>query len=127
MQAIDKMIEKAKIAQGKWERSSQGKIDIAVREIARTIHDNAEELSRLTVEETKLGTYEFNLSQDKRKSEIIWYSLKGKKSVGIINIDKEKGYKNMDKIHFKYGNKLKIKDLRFRLSSFYEHIKKIQI
>ena len=90
MQAIDKMIEKAKIAQGKWEKSSQEKIDITVREIARTIHDNAEELSRLTVEETKLGTYEFNLSQDKRKSEIIWYSLKGKKSVGIINIDKEK-------------------------------------
>ncbi len=90
MQAIDQMIEKAKIAQGKWEKSSQEKIDITVREIARTVHDNAEELSRLTVEETKLGTYEFNLSQDKRKSEIIWYSLKGKKSVGIINIDKEK-------------------------------------
>lgn len=44
----------------------------------------------LTVEETKLGNVEDNISQNKRKSEIIWYSLKGKKSVGVINEDKKK-------------------------------------
>ncbi|MBU4449864.1 MAG: aldehyde dehydrogenase family protein, partial [Actinobacteria bacterium] len=54
-----------------------------------TVYDNAEELVKLTVEETGLGNYEDNLSQDKRKAEILWSSLKGKKSVGIININKE--------------------------------------
>lgn len=90
MDSIDKMIEKARSAQKQWEKKSQQEIDLVVREIAKTVHDNARELARLTVEETKLGSYEYNLSQDKRKSEIIWHSLKGKKSVGIIGEDKEK-------------------------------------
>ena len=89
MDSIDKMIEKAKVAQSKWERKGQQEIDVVVREIAKTVYDNAEELARLTVEETKLGNIDHNIFQDKRKSEIIWYSLKGKKSVGIISEDKE--------------------------------------
>ena len=89
MDSIDKMIEKAKVAQGQWGKSSQGRIDAVVREIAKTVYDNVEELAMLTVEETKLGNVEDNISQNKRKSEIIWYSLKGKKSVGIINEDKK--------------------------------------
>lgn len=90
MNVIDKMIEKAKAAQRQWGKSDQGKIDAVVREIAKTVYDNAEELARLTVEETRLGNIEHNISQNKRKSEIIWYSLKGKKSVGVINEDREK-------------------------------------
>lgn len=89
MDSIDKMIEKAKVAQSKWEMKGQQEIDAVVREIAKTVHDNAEELARLTVEETKLGNIDHNIFQNKRKSEIIWYSLKGKKSVGIISEDKE--------------------------------------
>ncbi|MHB8276672.1 MAG: aldehyde dehydrogenase family protein [Candidatus Humimicrobiaceae bacterium] len=89
MSSIDEMIEKAKIAQNQWEKSSQDKIDTVVREIAKTVHDNAETLAEMTVEETKLGNIKDNISQCKRKSEIIWYSLKGKKSVGIINRDIE--------------------------------------
>ena len=89
MDSISKMIDKALVALSIWEKASQQKIDLVVREIAKTIYDNAGELARITVEETGLGNYEDNLSQDKRKAEIIWYSLKGKKSVGIINIDKE--------------------------------------
>ena len=72
------MTGNALTALSKWEKQSQKKIDTVVREIARTIYDNAEELARLTVEETGLGNYEDNLLQDRRKSEIIWHSLKGK-------------------------------------------------
>ena len=89
MENIKSMIGNALSALGRWEKQSQKKIDAVVREIARTIHDNAEELARLTVEETGLGNYEDNLAQDRRKSEIIWYSLKGKKPVGIINVNEE--------------------------------------
>ena len=84
MQNIDTMIENAHIALHKWEKRSQEDIDAVVREIAKTVHDNAKELSELTVKETKLGNVYYNIAQDKRKSEIIWHSLKGKKSVGII-------------------------------------------
>ena len=89
MFSVDEMIEKSKIAQSQWEKTGQEKIDSVVREIAKTIYDNAEEFARLTVEETKLGNIKDNISQNKRKSEIIWHSLKGKKSVGIINRDAE--------------------------------------
>jgi succinate-semialdehyde dehydrogenase len=89
MESVKEMIKKALIALHQWEKTPQEKIDLVVREIAKTIHDNAEDLAKTTVDETGLGNYEDNLSQDRRKSEIIWYSLKGKKSVGIINIDKE--------------------------------------
>jgi len=90
MQNIDNMIKDARTAMHVWERSDQEKIDSVVREIAKAIYDNAEKLSELTVKETKLGNIEYNISQDKRKAEIIWHSLKGKKSVGIISEDKKK-------------------------------------
>jgi succinate-semialdehyde dehydrogenase len=89
MHSIDEIIEKSRHSQKQWEKSGQEKIDLVVREIAKTIYDNAEEFGRLTVEETRLGNLKDNISQNKRKAEIIWYSLKGKKSVGIINRDVE--------------------------------------
>lgn len=87
--SISKMVDNALVALSIWGKTSQEKIDLVVKAIAKTVYDNAEELARITVEETGLGNYEDNLSQDKRKAEIIWHSLKGKKSVGIININKE--------------------------------------
>lgn len=89
--SIAQMVESARAAQAEWEKSGQERIDAVVREIAKTVHDNAEELARLTVEETGLGNYEDNVKQDRRKAEIIWWSLKGKKSVGIIGRDEETG------------------------------------
>ena len=88
---LREMIGRAKAAQATWERSDQQRIDSVVREIARTVYDNAEELASLTVEETGLGNYEDNVRQDQRKAEIIWYSLKSKKSVGVIGRDEETG------------------------------------
>ena len=91
METIDKVILVARKAQAEWEKSDQKRIDSVVREIGKAIYDNAEELARLTVEETGVGNYEDNLRQDKRKACIIWQSLKGKKSVGIIKRDEESG------------------------------------
>ena len=89
MDDIKEMVKKALAALIKWEKSTQKEIDSVVREIAKTVFDNAEELAKLTVDETGLGNYQDNVLQDRRKSEIIWHSLKGKKSVGIINKVKE--------------------------------------
>lgn len=91
MQTIDELIEKARKAQAVWEKASQKKIDAVVREVGKTIYDNAEALAKLTIEETQTGNYEDNLRQDKRKACIIWHSLKGRKSVGIVKRDKKTG------------------------------------
>ena len=91
MTAIADMVASARVAQAIWEKSDQQEIDLVVREIGMTVYDNAEELARLTVEETGIGNYEYNLKQDKRKSCIIWHSLKGRKSQGIIDRDRKTG------------------------------------
>jgi succinate-semialdehyde dehydrogenase len=91
MQTVEDMIHRARIAQAAWEQADQKRIDAVVREIGKTVYDNAESLARLTVEETQIGNYEDNLRQDKRKAGIIWQSLKGRKSVGIIKRDRRTG------------------------------------
>ena len=91
VETIQEMIEKARKAQGKWQKARQKRIDAVVREIGKTVYDNAEFLAKLTVEETGMGNYEDNLRQDKRKSCIIWHSLKKRKSVGIVKRDRKTG------------------------------------
>jgi succinate-semialdehyde dehydrogenase len=91
METVQEMICKARKAQAEWENAGQKRIDAVVRAIGKTVYDNAEFLAKLTVEETQTGNYEDNLRQDKRKAGIIWQSLKGRKSVGIIKRDKKSG------------------------------------
>ena len=91
MSIITEMVGKACIAQKDWAKADQALTDKVVREIAKTVADNAEELAQMTVDECGMGNYEYNYKQDARKSAIIWYDLKGKKSKGIIERDEEKG------------------------------------
>lgn len=91
MENVATKIERARKAQREWEKASQRRIDDVVRQIAKTVYDNAELLANLTVEETQVGNYEDNVRQDKRKAAIIWHGLKGKKSVGVIRRDRETG------------------------------------
>jgi succinate-semialdehyde dehydrogenase len=91
MSIIDEMVKKAKVAQKQWAKADQEHTDKVVREIAKTVADNSKELAQMTVDECGMGNYEYNYKQDLRKSAIIWYELKGKKSKGIIERDEEKG------------------------------------
>ena len=91
MSIIDEMVKKARIAQSQWAKADQELTDKVVREIGKTVADNAEELAQMTVDECGMGNYEYNYKQDLRKSAIIWYELKGKKPKGIIARDEEKG------------------------------------
>jgi len=91
MSIIDEMVKKARLAQHQWAKADQQLTDKVVREIAKTVTDNAEELAQMTVDECGMGNYEYNLKQDLRKPAIIWYELKGKKSKGIIERDKQTG------------------------------------
>ena len=78
------LINKAKAAQKQYERFNQDQVDNVVREIAKAVYDNSEELARMAVEETRMGAYEDKVKKNQGKAKIIWHSLKGKKSVGII-------------------------------------------
>jgi succinate-semialdehyde dehydrogenase len=82
--SIPAMIKKAKVAQQKFELMSQAEVDSIVRAIGKVIYDNAEELARDAVDETRMGNYEDKVVKNKGKSRAIWNNLKDKRSRGII-------------------------------------------
>lgn len=88
---INSLVEKARKAQQEFESFSQEQTDAIVKEIGKVVYDRAEELAKMTVDETKMGVYEDKVAKCHGKSKCIWNSLKGKKSVGIIDENKETG------------------------------------
>jgi succinate-semialdehyde dehydrogenase len=90
-QYIEQLVDKSRAAQGIFAKATQDQVDVAVREIAKTVFDNAEELARMAVEETKMGVYEDKVTKNKGKARTIWNDLKNKKSVGIIERDEAAG------------------------------------
>ena len=86
---LDILIEKSRSAQTDFETFSQEEVDKIVKAVAKTIFDNAKELAEMAVKETRMGNVEDKILKKLGKSRIIWNSLKGKKSVGIIDYDKD--------------------------------------
>lgn len=87
---IDEMIQKAQVAQNELATYSQEELDAIVKTIGKTVYDNAEELARMAIDETRMGVYEDKVGKNKGKSKTIWNNLRDKKSVGIIERDLEK-------------------------------------
>ena len=82
------MVAKAREAQAIFERSfNQSTTDAVVKATARVVFDNAEMLAKMAVEETQMGVYEDKVAKCRNKSKGVWYNLKGKKSMGILEID----------------------------------------
>ncbi|MDR2296147.1 MAG: aldehyde dehydrogenase family protein [Clostridiales Family XIII bacterium] len=88
---ISEYIRKARIAQAEFEQYSQEDTDRAVRAIAKTIFDNAALLAEMAVEETNMGNVADKTAKNRSKAQIIWNSLKGKKSKGILDRDEATG------------------------------------
>ena len=88
---IDSLIKKAKDAQAAFEKFDQARVDKVVKAIARVVFDNAEELAKMAIDETRMGIFEDKIKKNQGKARIIWHSLKGKKSVGIIDYDEKTG------------------------------------
>jgi len=81
---VSALIEKGRVAQKAYEAFDQEQVDAIVRAMAKAIFDNAEELAKMAVEETRMGVYEHKVKKNQGKSRVIWNELKGKKSIGII-------------------------------------------
>lgn len=88
---IRDLVCKARAAQMKYEQFNQQQVDAVVREIAKVIYDNADELARMAVGETRMGVFEDKIKKNQGKARIIWDYLKTKKSVGIIQAYEETG------------------------------------
>lgn len=88
---IMEYIEKAREAQKEFEKYNQKQVDEVVRIVAKIVHDNAEILAEMAIEETGMGVYEDKVLKNKMKAKVIWNSLKGKKSVGVIERNSETG------------------------------------
>ena len=86
---IEQLVARARVAQAAFERFSQEQVDAVVRGIGKYVYDNAEMLARMAVDETGIGVYEDKILKNKGKARVIWNSLKGKKSRGIIGEDAE--------------------------------------
>ena len=89
---IKEMVVKARKAQEIYEHHfDQDQVERVIREAARVIYDHAEELARLAVDETGMGVYEHKVAKNRNKSKGVYYNLRGKKSMGIIDMDEKTG------------------------------------
>ncbi|MDR1306412.1 MAG: aldehyde dehydrogenase family protein [Treponema sp.] len=88
---IAELVKKSRAAQRVIAGYSQEKIDALVRMLARVVYDNAEPLAKMAAEESRMGVYEDKITKNKGKARILWYGLKGKKSVGILEYDEAAG------------------------------------
>ena len=86
---ISALVARARAAQAEFESFGQEQVDAIVRGIGKYVYDNAEMLARMAVDETGIGVYEDKVLKKKGKARVIWNSLKGKKSRGIIGEDAE--------------------------------------
>ncbi len=88
---IDEKIANGKKALAALNSYTQEQVDALVKACAKVVFDNGEELAKDAIEETGYGVYTDKVAKNKNKAKVIWWSLKGKKSVGIIDHDKETG------------------------------------
>ncbi|MCG8482991.1 MAG: aldehyde dehydrogenase family protein [Clostridia bacterium] len=77
-------IQRARGAQKEFEKYNQEQVDEVVKIVAKVVHDNAEVLAEMAIEETGMGVYKDKVVKNQMKAKVIWNNLKGKKSVGII-------------------------------------------
>ncbi|NLM77384.1 MAG: aldehyde dehydrogenase family protein [Ruminococcaceae bacterium] len=86
-ESVALLLERSRKAQEIFATFSQEQVDAVVRSLAKVVYDRAEELARMAHEETRMGVYADKVKKNQGKAKIIWQSLKGKKSIGVIADD----------------------------------------
>ena len=88
---LNQLVANARVAQQSFAKLSQEDVDKAVRAIGKAVYDNAEELARLAVDETRMGRYDSKVSKCRNKAKSVWWRMHDKKSRGIIEKDLKNG------------------------------------
>jgi succinate-semialdehyde dehydrogenase len=88
---LEGVLMRARSAQKQLDRYTQEQVDQLCMVCAEAVYVHAEELARDAVSETRMGCYEDKVAKNMGKARLIWHSLKGKKSVGILDRDEATG------------------------------------
>jgi succinate-semialdehyde dehydrogenase len=88
---LDDKLARARKALAALESCTQEQVDSFAKACAKAVFDNAEKLARHAVEETKMGVYEDKVAKNKNKAKLIWWSLRNKPSVGVIERNPDLG------------------------------------
>jgi len=88
---IRSLVERSRVAQKEFEKFDQQQVDAVVKAIARVVYENAADLARMAVDETRMGVFEDKIKKNLGKSKVIWNHMKNKPSVGVIRRDAETG------------------------------------
>lgn len=88
---VSEIISKGRKAQQEFEKYSQEQVDEVVKAVGKAVYDYGEELARMAVDETKMGSFEDKIMKNKGKAMAVWNYLKGKKSVGILEYHEDEG------------------------------------
>lgn len=81
---VTELIKKSQVALDKYYSHSQEEVDKYCEVISKAVFDNAELLAQEAIDETKMGVFEHKIIKNTDSSSSIWYQMKGKASVGII-------------------------------------------
>lgn len=82
---VQELVARSKAAQKQFEFATQEQADAAAYAICKVVYDNAEKLGPMAAEETRMGRADHKIMKCRNKSSQIWYSIKDKKTVGVIN------------------------------------------
>jgi succinate-semialdehyde dehydrogenase len=72
---LQDMLHKARTAQAAYAGFNQAQVDAIVRAIAKVVYDNAEELARMAIDETRMGVCADKVAKNKGKSKVILNDL----------------------------------------------------
>ena len=90
--AIEKLVEKGKLALKDMIKLNQEQVDHIVKEMALSGMANHMKLAKMAVEETGRGVYEDKIIKNMFATEYVYHSIKHQKTVGIIDENEEEDY-----------------------------------
>ena len=88
---IEVKIRKAREAFDRFQIFGQEEVDAIIKAMCLALKRNADQLAKLAVEDTSYGIYETKAEKNDQAANAIWYALKGKKSMGVIDSDEDNG------------------------------------
>lgn len=91
-QEVDMLVKNSLIALDEFMNQDQETIDNIVHEMTLAGLENQQVLARMAVDETGRGIYEDKIIKNLFATESIWYSVKYRKTVGIIEDNDEEDY-----------------------------------
>ncbi|MBH5320301.1 bifunctional acetaldehyde-CoA/alcohol dehydrogenase [Paenibacillus sp. GSMTC-2017] len=92
---VNKLAERAKRAQAAYMQLDQEQVDRIVQQMALAGLDRHMVLAKMAVEETGRGVYEDKITKNMFATESIYHSIKGVKTVGVIEENSYESYRNI--------------------------------